>query len=175
MMALFRDRLKARGARGLIGLQRMFNMMDDDGSRSLSLYEFTKACRDYRIGISDEYLPTVFNAFDINADGTLSVDEFLTAVRGPMSQARQTIIEQAYQSMGGAVNFITIREAYKADRHPDVLSGKKTVDQALVEFLETFETHLNTMKGSEERDSPISLQEFLEYYRCVSSSIDDDS
>lgn len=77
MMALFRDRIKARGARGMVGLQRMFKIMDDDGSRSLSLYEFTKACRDFRIGISDEYIPTVFNAFDLNRDGTINFDEFL--------------------------------------------------------------------------------------------------
>ncbi len=37
MMQLFRDRIKARGARGIVGLQRMFKIMDDDGSHTLSL------------------------------------------------------------------------------------------------------------------------------------------
>jgi hypothetical protein len=37
MMSLFRDRIKARGARGIVGLQRVFKIMDDDNSRSLSL------------------------------------------------------------------------------------------------------------------------------------------
>ena len=93
MMALFRDRLKARGARGMIGLQRLFKIMDDDESRCLSLYEFTKACRDFKVGISDEYLPTIFNAFDLNHDGTLSVDEFLMAVRGDLNDTRRAVVE----------------------------------------------------------------------------------
>jgi Ca2+-binding EF-hand superfamily protein len=32
LLALFKDKLKARGARGMVGLKRLFNMMDDDGS-----------------------------------------------------------------------------------------------------------------------------------------------
>ena len=52
LMALFRDKIKARGSRGIIGLQRIFNMMDDDKSQTLSEAEFAKACRDFRIGIS---------------------------------------------------------------------------------------------------------------------------
>ena len=82
MIALFRDRIKARGARGMIGLQRIFKIMDDDNSRTLSINEFTKACREFRVGISDEYIPTIFNAFDINHDGNLNFDEFLCTLRG---------------------------------------------------------------------------------------------
>ncbi len=33
-----------------------------------------------------------------------------------------------------------IRQAYNADKHPDVVQGKRTSDQVLIEFLETFET-----------------------------------
>jgi Ca2+-binding EF-hand superfamily protein len=82
MIALFRDRIKARGARGMIGLQRIFKIMDDDNSRTLSINEFTKACREFRVGISDEYIPTIFDAFDTNHDGNLNFDEFLNTLRG---------------------------------------------------------------------------------------------
>lgn len=92
-MALFRDRLKARGVRGMVGLQRMFKIMDDDCSHSLSLYEFTKAVRDFKIGISDEYIPTIFKAFDLNRDGTLNIDEFLMAVRGDLNKSRLEVIK----------------------------------------------------------------------------------
>ena len=130
MMAIFRDRIKARGARGMIGLQRMFKILDDDGSKSLSLYEFTKACNDFRIGISDEYMPTLFNAFDQNRDGTLNFDEFLYAVRGPMNSFRVKLVEKAFHILdkdgSGTVNLKDIKGIYSADRHPDVLSGKRT-------------------------------------------------
>ena len=48
-------------------------MMDDDGSMTLSMPEFGKACKDFKIGISDENVPILFKLFDRNGDGTLSV------------------------------------------------------------------------------------------------------
>lgn len=99
MMALFRDRLKSRGARGIIGLQRTFKIMDDDSSRSLSLYEFTKACRDYKIGIADEHMHTLFKAFDRNLDGVINFDEFLRSIRDELSKARMDLIKQAFQKL----------------------------------------------------------------------------
>jgi len=44
----------------------------------------------------------------------------------------------------------------------------------LVEFLETFEAHLN-LKTGQLSDGRVSLEEFTEYYRNISASIDDDS
>ena len=93
MMSLFRDRLKMRGARGIVGLQRIFKDMDDDGSNCLNLFEFQKACNKFKIGISDEYLPTLFNAFDLNNDKTLSIHEFLIAIRGNLSMNRATVVQ----------------------------------------------------------------------------------
>lgn len=58
---LFREKLKSRGARGILGLQRLFKIMDDDYSKNISVYEFTKACNDFRVGIPEEQVKAVFN------------------------------------------------------------------------------------------------------------------
>lgn len=71
LLALFKDKLKARGARGMVGLRRLFNMMDDDGSQTLSMPEFGKACKEFKIGVSEENVPILFGLFDKNGDGTL--------------------------------------------------------------------------------------------------------
>ena len=89
-------KLKGRGAKGMIGLQRLFKIMDDDGTQTLSLPEFSKACRDFRIGISDENVPILFSKFDVNNDGTISYDEFLNAVRDPMNDRRLALVEKAF-------------------------------------------------------------------------------
>lgn len=62
---------------------------------------------------------------------------------------------------------------YNAKKHPAVLEGRKTEEQVLGEFLETFETHHNVMTDNP-RDYRVTLDEFIEYYTNVSASIDDD-
>lgn len=73
--------------------------MDDDGSGTLSLREFYKACRDFKVGISEENVPTLFNMFDSNKDGTLDYDEFLYQVRGEISPKRLELVKQAFNKM----------------------------------------------------------------------------
>mmetsp|Transcript_22962 Transcript_22962/g.35425 ORF Transcript_22962/g.35425 Transcript_22962/m.35425 type:complete len:188 (+) Transcript_22962:1883-2446(+) len=47
-----RDKLATRGARGIIGLQRVFKILDDNNSKSLDQQEFYKALDQYRLRIS---------------------------------------------------------------------------------------------------------------------------
>lgn len=63
--------------------------MDDDGSKSISLPEFQKACKDFKVGINDDNVPLIFDLFDTNRDGTLNIDEFLMAIRGEMNDYRK--------------------------------------------------------------------------------------
>jgi hypothetical protein len=53
-----------------------------------------------------------------------------------------------------------------------VKSGRKTEDDILGEFLETFEMHHNLKGGI--RDQNVTREEFLEYYNNVSANIDND-
>jgi len=178
LVKIFQDKIKARGARGIVGLQRIFKIMDDDHSRSLSEQEFAKACRDFKTGISDENVPILFNMFDTNRDGTLSIDEFIYAIRGDMNDARVKMVEKAFQCVdkdgSGILDIEDIKGTYNASKHPDVLAGKKTEDNVLVEFLQTFEAHHNLKEGGE-NDGRVTVEEFIEYYKNISCSIDDDS
>jgi Ca2+-binding EF-hand superfamily protein len=147
LIKLFRDKIKSRGARGIIGLQKLFTIMDDDGSKNISLYEFAKACRDFKVGINEENVPLIFDVFDVNRDGTLNIDEFLMAVRGELNDFRRALIEKAFRCLdrdgNGYLEIDDIRDKYNASKHPDVIQGKKTENQVLMDFLETFETHHN--------------------------------
>ena len=57
-------------------------------------------------------------------------------------------------------------------------AGKKTEEEVLQEFLETFEAHraMNTKNdaASKQGDGEITLNEFFDYYSNVSASIDND-
>jgi Ca2+-binding EF-hand superfamily protein len=173
----FRAKLIQRGARGFIGLQRQFKIMDDNNSKTLDKDEFKKAVKDFRVGVSDEDIKTIWNHFDIDQSGEISYDEFVRGVRGPMNKGRQALVKKAFQILdrdgSGTVDSSDIKGVYNGSRHPDVLSGKKTEDEILGDFLETFESHHNLHAGRK-NDQSVSFEEFLEYYNNVSASVDND-
>jgi Ca2+-binding EF-hand superfamily protein len=121
--------------------------MDDDNSKSISLPEFSKACRDFKVGISDENVPILFDIFDTNHDGTLNIDEFLYAIRGELNDFRKALVEKAFRKIdrdsSGFLDIDDIKDIYNASKHPEVIQGRKTEMQILNEFLETFEAHHN--------------------------------
>lgn len=176
-MEIFRRKVLQRGARGIIGLQRVFKNMDADGSKTLSKYEFEKACREFKAEIAPEDIGILFSAFDLNRDGTIQYDEFLRVIRGDLNQFRRNLVERAFAKLdrdgSGVIEVQDLIGVYNAKKHPAVLEGRKTEEQVLGEFLETFETHHNTMHDNE-RDFRVSQEEFIEYYANVSASIDDD-
>jgi Ca2+-binding EF-hand superfamily protein len=106
--------------------------MDDDNSKSISEPEFAKACRDFKVGISDENVPILFEAFDSNHDGTLNIDEFLMAIRGELNDFRRGLVEKAFRKIdkngNGLIELDDIKDTYNAGKHPDVIQGRKTED-----------------------------------------------
>jgi hypothetical protein len=73
----------------------------------------------------------------------------------------------------GVLEIDDIKGVYDASRHPDVKSGKKSEDEVLKEFLETFEMNHNVMHGYGS-DGVVTQEEFMEYYNNVSVNIDND-
>jgi len=90
------DRLKARGARGIIGLGRSFRVIDDNATGTLDRNEFAKAMRDYRISDDNEEIEAIFLTFDTDRTGVISYDEFIRAVVGDMNTRRQNICLLAF-------------------------------------------------------------------------------
>lgn len=87
-----------------------------------------------------------------------------------MNERRRRLVNQAYDKLdadgSGIVDIDDIRMTYNADRHPDVRAGKRTAEEVLQEFLDTFDV------GT--RDGKVTRDEFEQYYENVSASIDDD-
>jgi len=59
-----------------------------------------------------------------------------------------------------------IAQIYDASAHPDVIDGKKTPEDVFREFMSQWDT--------QEKDGIVTFDEFCDYYRDVSSSIDRD-
>ena len=73
--------------------------------------------------------------------------------------------------IGGERGYLTIdniKDIYSTSKHPAVMAGKMTKEEALGEFLNSFE-------GTEgNRDGKVTLDEWVRHYEEVSCSIDTD-
>ena len=134
---------------------------------------------DFRMDLTPKQCDQAFQIFDRDGSGEISYDEFLRTIRGSMNKTREDLAMRAFKMMdkdgSGQLDINDIRQSYNALQHPDVKAGKKTEDQILSEFLDTFEDHFCDMKGqSDARDGSVNQQEWKEYYNNVSMSVDDD-
>jgi calcyphosin len=119
-----RGMLAKRGARGMIGLQRIFKIMDDNNSGSLDIQEFWKAMNDFRVKINQEECRKLFDLFDENDDGELNIDEFLINIRGQLNNNRRELIQKVFNKLdvdkSGTLEIDDVKHFYDAKNHPDV-------------------------------------------------------
>lgn len=125
-------------------------------------------------------MTNLFKSIDTNRSGQVSFDEFIRVVVGDMNEFRQQLVKRAFnkldRSRDGIIDMGEFANHYNGASHPDVRSGKKTEEQVLSEFMDTFETHHVLLTGENAGDdNKITLDEFIEYYNNVSVNIDNDA
>jgi len=177
-MQAVRDALAKRGTRSINGLGRTFRIFDDDKSGYLDHEECAKAIHDMRIEMTHDECIRVSKCFDRKGDGKIDYEEFLWGVRGEMNDFRKGMCMKAFAVLdtdhSNQITIDDIKHTYNAKKHPDVIAGKKTEDEILFDFLETFDTHHANSK-EDIRDAAVTPDEWIEYYNNVSISIDDDA
>jgi predicted RNase H-like HicB family nuclease len=159
----------------------VFKILDDNNSGSLDIQEFWKAMCDFRLKFSEDEVRRLFELFDADGSGEIDIDEFFQAVKGPMSPFRKELVKKVFAKLdldgSGQIDQKEIFDLYNAKSHPEVLAKRKTEEEVLQEFMETFEVHKQTVKEeglSKKGDGKVSLAEFMDYYSNVSASIDND-
>ena len=164
-------RIKERsGGGGIKGLQRVIQIMDDDGNKKLSKEELKTGLKDYGIELTLRELDDIFSLFDRDHDGTIDVTEFLVAVKGPLNERRKKLVKMAFDILdtdgSGEITIDELAEKYDVSANPGVKAGKITERQALEEFMSQWDRL--------DKDNVVTLDEFEDYYRDISASIDGD-
>ncbi len=158
------------GVAGIKGFQRLIKIMDNNGDKRLSKDELFYGLRDYGINLTPTEIEQVFLHFDRDKNGFVDVTEFLVAIRGELSERRKKMIRMAFDILdtdkSGVITVEEIANVYDVSWNPDVRSGKKTTQEALREFLSHWD------RG--DMDGSVTLDEFIDYYRDISASIDED-
>ena len=178
ILNIIREKLSQRGVQGICSIARNFRIVDENNTQTIDFNEFKKACKTFNFGLDDNQLRIAFVAFDRDNTGEIDYDEFVRSIRGEMNEFRQKLVQQAFDILdinkNGQISFEEIKSKYNASKHPDVLSGKKTEEDILKEFMDTFQETYNYLCGTES-DNVVTIEEFMEYYENVSMIIDDDA
>jgi len=170
----FKKKLIERmGSGGLQAVGRIFRIMDDDHNFRLDPEELKTGLRDYGLDFHDDEIMELLTKVGDGNPHAVGFDQFLLAVRGSINPRRMKLIEMAFKSIDttgdGLIKAEDIRSRFSPGHHPDVLAGRMEQDRALKHFFWSFDG-----TASMESDGVIHLNEFVEYYKNTSASIDND-
>eukprot|EP00750_Incisomonas_marina_P016572 INCI19185.1.p1 GENE.INCI19185.1~~INCI19185.1.p1 ORF type:complete len:443 (-),score=87.98 INCI19185.1:99-1427(-) len=178
VMEKVRERVMERISRSSSGgkgdtvrhLRRMLKIMDDSGNGKLSPEELEWGLQDYGVELSQEELLQVVTYLDVNRDGSVGINEFISGIRGQMNERRQALVLLAFdvldKSGDGVVTIDDLKGSYDTSQHPDVLAGKKSEGQVLLDFMKQWEDG--------QADGKVTKDEFLQYYDDISCEIEND-
>ena len=177
IISLFRKKIIARGIRGIMSLRRTFVLLDENKSNKLKKKQFHKFLEDYRYNIPTNLENKLFDIFDIKKNESIDYNEFISKIFGTMNDFRKQIVQKVFQKLDkdnkGIIDYDIIRESYNADKHPEVLNGKRTKQEVLARFIDMFEYHFNLLNKNKNKEGA-TMEEFEEFYNYISVLVDND-
>ena len=152
ILNLMKDVLNERGVQGICSIARNFRIIDENNSQTIDFDEFKQVCNMYNFGLDDKQLKMVFGNFDSENIGEIDYDEFIRTLRGEMNEFRQNLVQNVFDKLdikkSGEISFKELNNKYNAKNHPDVISGKISEEEALKEFIDTFQETYNYLCGT---------------------------
>ena len=177
IISLFRKKIISRGFRGIMSLRRTFMLFDENRSNKLKKKQFHKFLEDYRYDLPKNLEEKLFQIFDTTKKEIIDYNEFISTILGKMNDFRRQIVEKTFDKLDkekkGKVDYNIIRESYNADKHPEVLNGKRTKQEVLARFIDMFEYHFNLLNKNKNKNEA-TKEEFIEFYNYISVFIDND-
>jgi len=161
----------SQGLTGILALGRLFRRMDDNGKKQLTEKEFLAGLRKTGMDIKHEEAVAMFNKFNHGNKGRINIEEFLVAVRPPMSNKRKEIMEEAFKKIDktqdGVITLDDLKHVFNVKRHPLYVAGKESEETIRQRFLTHFEQDA-TKAGH------VTHEEFFNFYSALSATIDED-
>ena len=171
---LFREKIIARGgANGIRSMGRMLRILDDNGDGKLQREELRVGLKDFGLDFTADEFQELFRYLDRDGSGTVDSTEFFAGIKGAMNPAREGIVLLAFQSLdidgSGVVTVSDLTSKWDGLSHPDVVSGRITLDEAWGQWLGQWEG------AARDKDGQVTWAEFRDYYSDLSAAIDHDA
>jgi Ca2+-binding EF-hand superfamily protein len=181
---------KRGGSKSIMALSKQFRIFDKDKSGTINFEEFQYLLNALKITLSDDELKGLFRRFDNNEDDSVNYEEFISTIMGDLNNFRKNLILKVFFKLdkknNGYINIENVRDIYDSTKHPDVVLNKKSSDHVLKDFLESFDLHKSIYNKGKRRsvscskketkftEKVITKDQFLDYYKHISCSIQSD-
>jgi Ca2+-binding EF-hand superfamily protein len=170
VLQLVKESLLERSGTGCMpGLIRVFKVMDTSGNNRLDRTELMQGLETFGVNLSPPEVEVIMNHFDTDHSGQISMDELFNWLIPQMSDTRIALCKAAFDMLdidgSGEISIEELLLKYDVSNHPDVTSGKATHEQVAQEFSQSWDAS---------KDGLITFDEFVDYYRSMSSLIRDD-
>lgn len=146
--------------------------MDANGNKVLDISEFEQALAAFGLFPKKVELQALMKYYDINKDGNISYDEFVSGLRDELSERRLHMVKKAFATLdtdgSGVITVKDIASIYDVSQNPDFLEGRLSKEQILENFLNQFDG----ARG--DNDGKVTWAEFTDYYTDVSASVPSD-
>ena len=141
-----------------------------NGLNKIEKDDFLMCLRDIGLFLPKAANEKLVQYYDKDIDGYVYFNEFLVALRGEPNAERQEVIDKAFHKFekddSGMIDIRDLKGVFNANKHPKVVSGEITQEQAFDEFSRNFNDHTGAGK--------IQQCEWNDYYAAVSASVEDD-
>ena len=177
-LSLLTNKLFDRGLRGILYLYSQFLSLCPDLNK-ISFSDFILVLKIQHLNIDINSCKKIFNMFSIlqGEKSFLDFYSFMRTYKKELNEYKLNIVEEVFSKIDikgeNKINLNELKMKYDASRHPDVLNGKFSEEEKIMEFLDCFELCYNILKldsemKSEENKDYVDFEMFANFYEYVS-------
>ena len=177
-LCLLTNKLLKRGIRGVLYLYSQFLSLCPNLDK-ISFNDFVLVLKIQHLDLDINYMKKIFNMFSIKKGEELYLDfySFMRTYKKELNEKKLNAVEEAFSIIDSKgedkVSINEIKMKYNGSKHPEVLIGKCSEDEKVMEFLDCFGLCFDILKldsnfKNEDNNEFVDFEIFANFYEYVS-------
>ena len=177
-LSFLTNKLFKRGLRGILYLYSQFLSLCPN-LNNITFNDFCLVLKIQHLDLNINSMKKIFNMYTIKRgeDSFLDFYSFMRTYKQELNANKLNVVEEAFSNIDSKgedkVHLNVIKMKYNVSKHPDVLNGKYTEDEKIMEFLDCFGLCYEILKSdseikSKENEDYVDFEIFANFYEYVS-------